>query len=311
MPDVEDRHHVVLACDDIFAMPLAATAASACRATADATRLHFTVIDCGISARNRQRIRRSVERNGSAVTIVPFSSAIPAQALRAGTVPSTATYARLFAAEHLSDVTRAVYLDSDVIVRCDVADVLALLDTTALIAGVPDGPGDSAIGDIERLGTYLPSAGRAGTYVNAGVMCLNLQRFRDEGVSEQCQDLLARGTFALGDQDVINLVCAGQTQALPRELNVQTHLLAELPDHERRLQFEQAKILHYTLRPKPWHGRGDNDEAGPWYDAVDKTDWRGWRPTGARLLVPKVRRVARMVRTQPTRLASRLVPSRH
>jgi lipopolysaccharide biosynthesis glycosyltransferase len=255
VPDVEDRHHVVVACDDIFAMPLAATVASACRATADATRLQFTVIDCGLSARNRQRIRRSVERHGSRITIVPFASAIPAQALRAGTVPSTATYARLFVADHLPGATRALYLDADVIVRCDVADVLAQLDPTALLAGVPDQPGDSAIGDIERLAAHLP-AGRDGTYVNAGVMCLNLQRFRDEGVSEQCRDLLATGTFALGDQDVINLVCAGQTQALPRELNVQTHLLAELPDEERRLQFEQAKILHYTLRPKPWHGHG-------------------------------------------------------
>ena len=75
----------------------------------------------------------------------------------------------------------------------------------------------------------------------------------------------------------------------------------------RTLQVVANSIVHFTHRPKPWHGQGDVGMSRPFYEAIDETEWKGWRPTGLRLLVPKLRRGWRLARQRPTQMLNRLV----
>lgn len=298
----QQEHHVVAACDDVYAMPLAATAASVASSSHDPGRLHFTVIDCGMSEKQRRRIRTTIEAFGAAVTLPRFASHIPSEALRGGVVPSVATYARLFAADYCS-ADRAVYLDSDTVVRTDLGAALEQLRPGDLVAGVVDTQGDGLTRNINRLAPYAPTDLGDSPYVNAGVLVLDVSAWRAEGISGRSTQMLARHAFTSGDQDVINLVCAGRIGVLPPELNVQTHLLRAQADGGRTA-LASADILHYTLRPKPWHGGGDVGNAAAWYDAVDRTAWKGWRPTPRRLIGPKLRRGWRLARMGPGRLVT-------
>jgi lipopolysaccharide biosynthesis glycosyltransferase len=297
--------HVIAACDDFFAMPLTTMAASVIHHARSPRSLHFTVIDCGITARNRARLVKSVEMLGACISIRPFRSKVPTTALRGGLIPSLATYARLYAADYAPQVDRAVYLDCDTVVATDINALLGQLCPGALVAGVADSSATEQGGrawDIQSLQPFLEPHMRESTYINAGVLVLDLNGWRGEGVSEKCSTLLAEHAFARGDQDVINIVCAGRIQTLPLEWNVQTHTLKHLSENAVRTRLDAAKVVHYTERPKPWHRGGDNEVARLWYEAVDLTAWHGWRPTFRRLLVPKLRRGWRLAQTQPARL---------
>ena len=76
-------------------------------------------------------------------------------------------------------------------------------------------PPHGAIANIERFFPSLQSYDRAGAYVTPEALCLDLQRFRGEGISEQCMDLLARSPSAYGYQDIISVGCAGRTGPCP------------------------------------------------------------------------------------------------
>jgi lipopolysaccharide biosynthesis glycosyltransferase len=303
--------HVVVASDDLFSMPLTAAARSAILRAADPATVRVTVIDCGISERNRQRIRRSLSVDGAQVRIVPFTHHVPESALQGGVIPSVATFARLFAADYVPDADRAVYLDSDTIAITDLTALVDLLEPEMLVAGVADGQGDGMVRNIDRLVPLLPTdvpGAIDSPYINAGVLVMNLAAWRREGVTERLQKLVDTTPLRFADQDAVNIVCAGRVQALPSCWNTQTHLLAS---HARSVLTDPAidpRIVHYTNRPKPWHLHGDVGMAEPWYDAVDHTAWRGWRPTQRRLLVPKLRRGWRMVRTRPGQLFAKYLP---
>lgn len=302
--------NVVVASDDIFSMPLTAAARSAVLRSADPSMVRITVIDCGISARNRDRITRSLAVDGARVRIVPFTHHVPESALQGGVIPSVATFARLFTADYVPDAERAVYLDSDAIALTDVAALVDLLEPGMLVAGVVDGQGDGEVRNIERLVPLLPSTPGAidSPYINAGVLVMDLAAWRREGITERFGELVATTPLRFADQDAINVVCAGRVQTLPTGWNTQTHLLASTNRSVLDSAEVGARIVHYTSRPKPWHLHGDVGLAEPWFDAVDHTAWRGWRPTQRRLLVPKLRRGWRMVRTRPGQLIEKYRP---
>jgi lipopolysaccharide biosynthesis glycosyltransferase len=303
--------HVVVASDDLFSMPLTAAARSAVLRAADPSTVHVTVIDCGITARNQRRIEQSLAVNGARVRIVPFTHHIPESALQGGVIPSVATFARLFAADYVPDADRAVYLDSDTIALTDVTALVDLLEPGMLVAGVSDGQGDGLVRNIERLIPLLPP-GIPGAidspYINAGVLVMDLAAWRAEGLSRRFSELLATTPLRFADQDAVNLVCAGRVQVVPSGWNTQTHLLTTSSGSVLTDPSVDARIVHYTNRPKPWHLHGDVGVAEPWFDAVDHTVWSGWRPTQRRLLVPKLRRGWRMVRTRPGQLIAKYWP---
>jgi lipopolysaccharide biosynthesis glycosyltransferase len=304
-----DAVHVVVASDDLFAMPLTAAARSAVLRSAHPERVHVTVIDVGISSRNRSRITRSLELAGATVRVVPFTHAVPESALQGGVIPSVATFARLFTADYVPDADRAVYLDSDTISLSDVADLAESLAPDMLVAGVIDGQGDGRLENIERL-RPLVAPGAEGPYINAGVLVMNLAAWRAEGITERFRELVATTPLRFADQDAINVVCAGRIQAIDPAWNTQTHLLGGTDRSLLSNPASAARIVHYTSRPKPWHLHGDVGLAEPWFEALDLTEWRGWRPTRSRLLVPKLRRGWRMIRTRPGQLLHKYLPGR-
>jgi lipopolysaccharide biosynthesis glycosyltransferase len=303
--------HVVVASDDLFSMPLTAAARSAVLRAADPTAIRITVIDCGISERNRARIRSSLAVDGAEVRIVPFTHEVPESALQGGVIPSVATFARLFTADYVPDADRAVYLDSDTIALTDVAAMLDLLEPGMVVAGVADGQGDGWVRNIERLATLLPAdvpGAIDSPYINAGVLVMDLAAWRRDGITQRFAELVATTPLRFADQDAINVVCAGRVQVLASCWNTQTHLLTSTDRATLADPAVDARIVHYTSRPKPWHLHGDVGLAEPWFDAVDHTAWRGWRPTQRRLLVPKLRRGWRMVRTRPGQLIAKYRP---
>lgn len=290
---------MVACADDVFAMPLAVTTSSVVLHARRPELLRFTVVDCGISRRNSSRIRRSLEQHGAKVRFVRFASAIPSHWVEGGVIPSAASFAPLFIQDHVDEDVRAIYLDSDTVVRVDIAPLAECLQDGMLVAGVADAQGDGLARNVPRLAGLLPAGMSDSPYVNSGVMVLDLTAARADDLSSKYRAVMADSPPLLfADQDLVNIVCAGRIQELEPAWNIQTHALASL-DGALLREPDGPRILHYTKRPKPWHLHGDVGIASAWYESVDRTEWKGWRPTRARVLVPKLRRGWRLLLQRP------------
>lgn len=180
-----------------------------------------------------------------------------------------ATFFRLMVPELLVEYDRALYLDADIVVLGDVAELFDA-HREELAAAVLDFEMQGMLSDpvyhmpfcpmydgYEYLVKYCgmePS--QTASYFNAGVLALNLQEIRRCKRTEACLELLNTKPFAYVDQDILNLAFGGHVQTLPYEWNfvanpnpkiVFTQKLLE----ERERASAHIRLLHFA-GPQPW-----------------------------------------------------------
>jgi len=124
-------------------------------------------------------------------------------------------------------------------------------------------------------------------YFNAGVMVINVERWRRSNVSERVMEFIRQNASELMycDQDGLNAILWKDWEAVDFRWQVQPRLMARhrlpLPHLDQR---ERAKlttdpwILHFSGRLKPWIYRGSTLPDRIFYDYLDRTWWAGWRP---------------------------------
>lgn len=131
---------------------------------------------------------------------------------------------RLVAPDVLANFDKAVYLDSDIVVNKDIADLYNTDVSNYLIAAVPeirvyswlddeDNPMHQYVAEILRLP-------KGHIYFNSGVLVYNLAKFRNTCSSDYMLDICAQRRWQYIDQDVLNIVCAEDTLYLPMNWNV-------------------------------------------------------------------------------------------
>ncbi|MDL2260345.1 glycosyltransferase family 8 protein, partial [Deltaproteobacteria bacterium OttesenSCG-928-K17] len=179
---------------------------------------------------------------------------------------SKATYSRLLFPDFFSLYSKLLYLDVDLAVLKDVADLFDIdLENQALgvvrdYYAVKDLPLKSDAKWAAQLGLKNTE-----NYFNAGVLLMNLERLRAENFEKQWFDELARVKKPrLHDQDILNAVCEGRVKFIDPCWNCQawneslgeTITPADLPA-ELYAQYQAAKkspgIIHYVSHNKPWN----------------------------------------------------------
>lgn len=158
-----------------------------------------------------------------------------------------ATYGKLLLPA-LCPAPSFLYLDSDLVAQIDIGPLLRLPLDGALIAGVEEhGPAAAQWG--ARLGVE-----RADPYVNAGVLLIDAQRWRQLEITRQAWDwhwrLGERAQFL--DQDLINTIAIGRKKTLPEVWNTMQHEVAARGRIEAFDGAGFAGIFHFTALPKPW-----------------------------------------------------------
>jgi lipopolysaccharide biosynthesis glycosyltransferase len=240
----------VFAADERGALPLAVAIFSALGRLSPTIKPEVCLLDNGLSDLSRRRLIRAAKaaRRDAAVRV----AAVAAERLPDFTINpriSVATYARLLLSEFLPhDVRRAVYLDADVLVRGDLA-YLFEVD----LAGAPVG----AVRDFLE---------RPSRFFNAGVLAIDVERWRTDALGEKALERVARD--GLDDQSALNAVTPGWLE-LDYRWNVQhgnlffegMHGLAERPPvtdftdmlyRQRWDLYRNAAVLHFVGGVKPW-----------------------------------------------------------
>ena len=279
LPESRD---IVLACaaDDRFGMPLAVMLRSAIDHLARDWRLRAFVMDGGIAPWTKRRIRRSVDERVEITWLRPDVGRL--RGFKISGHVRVATYFRLLVPDLLpASCGKAIYLDSDVVVEGDLAELWAV-DVSAHALGaaqdmtVPWVSSRWGLDNWQALG--LASTAK---YFNAGVMLMNLERWRAERVADAVLDYVASNPHYVRfwDQDGLNAVLAGRWLELdPRwNLTVQRDVVPSLYEH--RAAMASPFVTHFASTEKPWLLECRHPRRDVFFQSLDRTAWAGWRPS--------------------------------
>ena len=156
------------------------------------------------------------------------------------------TYFRLFIANLYPQYNKAIYLDSDIVVLGDIAELYNQDMGDNLIAAAPD----DVIQTIKVFQEYAEKVvGVADyrNYFNAGILLMNLDEFRKFDFQNKFLYLLETIKFTVAqDQDYLNRLCKGKVKIIDKAWDT-------MPIGNETLEEKDVKIVHYNLADKPWH----------------------------------------------------------
>lgn len=270
--------HLALCCDRNVADGLVTTIASVAAHLRPDFSLEIHVIDCGLGADIRARVT-AVIRHKLPMARIEFIE-LHADRLKDFPQPASlshvtlATYGRLFLHELLAKVEKVIYLDCDLLVTGDLAEIYLTPLNGFALAAVRDTVIPTVGHEWESLVKDLPGLRPDEPYFNAGVLLLNLTKLRDLDASALYAQLLRNVEARYADQSVLNGVFHGQWKAIPARWNRQVQLGREFsvfPDRPRA-------IWHFASKLKPWHfhRRPARGLLKQWQDQADAI---GWVPT--------------------------------
>lgn len=159
---------------------------------------------------------------------------------------SKTTYFRLFIPELYPQYDKALYLDSDITILSDIADLYHIDIEDNLVAAAPD----DVIQAIEVFQDYaekVVGVAKYQNYFNAGILLMNLDALRKFNFQEKFLYLLETVKFSVAqDQDYLNRLCKGRVKLFPNTWN-------RMPIGGDTVPREDLHLIHYNLAFKPWH----------------------------------------------------------
>lgn len=158
---------------------------------------------------------------------------------------SVTTYFRLFIPNLYPQYNKALYLDCDIVLLADVAELYNIDMGDNLVAAAPD----DVIQKIEVFQEYAEKVvGVADyrNYFNAGVLLMNLDELRKFDFQEKFLYSLEKIKFAVAqDQDYLNRLCKGRVKII-------SNVWDKMPI-SNDTDAKDLKLIHYNLAFKPWH----------------------------------------------------------
>jgi lipopolysaccharide biosynthesis glycosyltransferase len=197
-----------------------------------------------------------------------------------GRMPVT-TYYKLSLADLLpAPVRRAIWLDCDLVV---VSDLARLWDTTCGDHHVMAAQDrvvplvSSAFGISHHAQLGIPATAK---YFNAGVMVVNVDKWRQQQVGSQALHYLRefRESVYFWDQEGLNAVLAGKWGELDPRWNYNAGVPNRAPRAGARQRELEPWIVHYAGNLKPWLYESRDPHRQLYFHYLDMTPWRGWRP---------------------------------
>ena len=156
------------------------------------------------------------------------------------------TYFRLFIPNLYPQYSKALYLDSDIVVLGDISELYNIDIEDNLVAAAPDDV-------IQTQKVFQDYAERVvgvsdyKHYFNAGILLMNLDEFRKFDFQKKFLYLLETIKFTVAqDQDYLNRLCKGKTRIIDKTWD-------RMPIATDDVKEEDIKIIHYNLAYKPWH----------------------------------------------------------
>ena len=202
------------------------------------------VLNTGLNKEGTERIKRR-ENDGFKIDFVDISSELESIKAKFKDVYhfSVVTYYRLFIASLFPQYDKVLYIDCDLVVLGDISKLYNVELWENILGACPE----QYVQNTKEFRKYaeLALGVDPDSYINAGVLLMNLKAYRKNKIEERFIDLISEYDFDLLDPDqaYLNYLCAGKIHMLPNGWNKEP-----MP-----LPLEGEKnIVHYALYKKPW-----------------------------------------------------------
>lgn len=263
---------VVFASDDAY-VPMLTTTIYSMLENASRERFYdVVVLERNISHQKRQQMEEFFARFGNAsVRFCNVLGMIQGYDLATHNEHiSMETYYRFLVQEILSCYDKVLYLDSDLIVRGDVAKLYDIELGDNLVAAVHDIDylGNLNMPDGKRMKYTTTTLGLKDPYAyfQAGVLVLNTGQMRRLHSIPEWMAIVSKSNFIYDDQDILNTECQGRVVYLPFDWNVMHDCVGRVAkvfswapnDTFDAYNASRAnpKVIHYAGFEKPWVNPG-------------------------------------------------------
>lgn len=237
---------IFFAADDAYSPYLGVSIASL---KANASKAYFYqiyILNTGISDFYRQSLNTLNDVNLQ-ITYVDVSNKLEviAERLHTRDYYSKTTYYRLFIADMFPEYDKALYLDADITVLGDISTFFNIEIGENWVGAIPDdvvnGFDEFIVYSEKVLGIPAPK------YFNAGILIMNLKKFREVNFLDKFADLLTKVKFSVAqDQDYLNALCVGHVHYISKKWN-------RMPIPDPNFDVNELCLIHYNLTAKPWH----------------------------------------------------------
>ena len=178
------------------------------------------------------------------------------------------TYFRLLMPEIFKNYTKALYMDSDLVLNADPGELYHTDVSGYLLAACHDSDTAGLYNGYEPNKKYymdhILKIKKPYEYFQAGVILFNLEEFRKRYKTKDMLQFAASYKWELLDQDVLNYIAQGSVKYVDSEWNVMTdwagirisQIIALAPKRMNADYLKarkNPKIIHYAGPDKPWH----------------------------------------------------------
>lgn len=219
---------------------------------------HIYVVTIDITPDNAEKMR-NLEEAGFKITLIEDDAKFAKYNRREDNFTSKSTYTRFYLDELLPELDKVIYLDDDLVIQQDLAELDQILIEDYYCAAVRDMVAETSTpSHMEKLGCNLKY------HFNAGVMLLNLKKMREDKTSEKLIDYIQHGLNYLGNQDAFNIVFNGNVKYISCLWNFHVMYLKKMSSEKIAEYYDisnikdeydfikESKIVHFAATPKPW-----------------------------------------------------------
>lgn len=252
--------HVVFIADDAYMFATGVAVSSIKENQSSGTAYVIHVLCDHVSSAKKEKLQRLQDINFE-IDIIDVSETADVSAffMKGFPVSPSAIY-KFKIPQIFPNLDRIIYMDGDLIVQGDLSSLWEQNIDDCYVAAVSDRHAYFFKRKtlVERIG-YPHS-----DYFNSGVMLLNLNLMRKNGITERLFDYRLNGRNDFMDQDALNVVLGEHARFLPLKYNTiatcvrycdAEHLNWHYPDThvaDREDACKSALIYHYASGAKPW-----------------------------------------------------------
>jgi lipopolysaccharide biosynthesis glycosyltransferase len=242
---------VVASSDDNYAYPLGIMFISLLENTKNPERFHLFIIDGGISDKKKNSLQKEVVKRSSQLTFLTINDEVYANFPTRAHISAPAYYRISIPELFHESVTRAIYLDCDLIIKNDLQKLWDIdLEGHAIAAA-----------ENVSSSTYKASGLKQSDYFNSGVMIIDLDNWRENNIPNKVRDFKIDHPelICTNDQCALNGVFKGQWKRLPLNWNFQSGLYRSSSQTKKIILNDDSTnpiwspfIIHYIGWSKPW-----------------------------------------------------------
>lgn len=236
-------------------------------------RYEVFVFHADICPQSQELFQTYLAKDHIRIRFVNVKSRVAGYKLKAKQHITTETFYRFLILDILRDYPKVIYLDCDLILCRDAAELYdtPLADCLLAAARDPDFAGQCNMPGSEMrtycsntLGMQDPFA-----YFQAGVLVLQVDKLRQVTSVAQLLQMSDTGIYRFSDQDILNVICEGKVMYLDMAWNMLfdcddyrwKHVIRFAP-HAVLDEYEQARkapyIVHFAGFRKPWMQPGQD-----------------------------------------------------